>query len=724
MEKKNSIKKQWKAIPNRIKWPILIAGFILILALIGYGVIVYGGSLVVDEQDLLLDATTTFETQDGEVIASLYHENRDPIAIEDVPEHVKNSFIAIEDRRFYEHAGVDFKSAFRAVYKDILAMEKVEGASTITQQLAKNLFLHNDKTWMRKTKEVMAAIYLERHFSKKKLLELYVNQMYFGRGVYGIETASQLFFSKSASELTLSEGALLAGLAKAPNGYSPINHPEKALTRRNVVLRAMDDAGIISTKQRVAEQGKTLGLHVKDKKSTPSVDSYVDLVMKEAAKEHQLSIDELKRGGYRIVVNMDETAQRIAYEQFEKEDYFPGNTKGVQGAFVMMDQQNGAIVAAIGGRDYEPGELNRVTVKRQPGSTMKPIAVYAPAMMREKYQPYSLIPDQKVAYDGYTATNYDGQYDGAVSLYQALVESKNAPAVWLLENIGISDAKGYLEKMGISLPDDGLAIALGGLKQGLTPLDMVQSYRTFAHNGQVTDAHTIDRIYNQDNDLIFQADPPSEEVFSPQVAWSMTEILQTAVNNGTAQAGEYQKALAGKTGSTQHPYAEEYYKDAWFVGYTPQYVSALWMGYDKSDENHYLTAGSEYPTKLTKAILTELDKRSSLQGTFKKPENVKAVPEPITLPESIKAEATHIFGGFSIVKGKITWNRAQDDRVVYHIYQENDDGLDKRIGTVEDANEFIVDDVPFFSSHHYYVVPYNPLTKMEGKRSNSVELSL
>ncbi|WP_099157317.1 transglycosylase domain-containing protein [Virgibacillus ndiopensis] len=723
MNKKNNKYEKLLSIPTKVKWTLFVAGFIIFFGLIGYFIILFGGKLVVDEEDLILDAKTTIETQDGKVIASLYHEYRTPIDINNVPEHVKNAFVAIEDRRFYDHAGVDFKSVSRAVFKDIVAMKKVEGASTITQQVAKNLFLHNDKTWMRKTKEVMAAIYLEREFSKEKILGLYVNGIYFGHGVYGIEAASQLFFSKSAEELTVTEGALLAGLAQAPNGYSPINHPKKALTRRNTVLQAMDAAGMISTEKRVQAQGKTLGLHVKEETPNPWTDSYVDLVMKEAASDHQLSIDELKRGGYRIVVNMNDTAQQIAYEQFKKEDYFPGNTTGVEGAFVMMDQQTGAIISAIGGRDYSLGDLNRVTVKRQPGSTMKPIAVYGPGMMKEDYQPYTLLPDQKMDNDGYTVTNVDNNYAGAVSIYEALIKSKNVPAVWLLDEIGIPYAKEYLTKMDITIPDNGLAIALGGLSKGITPLEMMESYRVFAHSGEAIESHTIDRIYDQDDEVIFQNEAETTAVFSSQVAWNMTEILQANVDHGTAEYGEYEKALAGKTGSTQHPFVNGKFKDAWFVGYTPEYVSALWMGYDKSDEKHYLTDGSKYPTMLTKAILTELDNRESLTTAFTKPKNVDALAKPINLPENIELSAGYEFGGFSLVKGKLTWTSPPDDRVVYRIYQEKD-GIDKRIGEVKGDNEFIVDDVSLFQKENFYVVPFNPLTKIEGKRSNSVELSM
>ncbi|WP_164669557.1 transglycosylase domain-containing protein [Virgibacillus doumboii] len=708
---------------KKVKWLFLSFVFIIVLGIIGYGIILFGGSLVVDEEDLILDATTTIETGEGEIIGELYNENRIPVSIKEIPDHVQNAFVAIEDRRFYDHAGVDFQSVVRAVYRDIIAMAKVEGASTITQQLAKNLFLHNDKTWMRKTKEVMAAIHLEREFSKKRILELYLNEIYFGHGVYGVEAASQKFFSKSVEDLNLAEGALLAGLAKAPNGYSPIDHPEKAKARRNIVLQAMDGTGEISTEKRVQVQGKSLGLQVKERKPNPWADSYIDLVLQEAEDKFQLPIDELKRGGYRIVVNMNENAQQIAYEQFKNGDYFPGNKPGAQGAFVMVEQGSGKIAAAIGGRDYQLGNLNRVTVKRQPGSTMKPIAVYGPAMMKETFQPYTLVRDQKVEINGYTATNYDGEYSGAVSIYEALVESKNAPSVWLLNQIGIPYAKDYLNKMNITIPDKGLAIALGGLSEGLTPLQMAESYHTFASGGEAIDAAAIDRIFSQQGKVIFEGKAETTEVFSPQVAWNMTSILSSTVKEGTAAAGEYSKALAGKTGSTEHPHAVGQVKDAWFVGYTPNYVTALWMGYDKSDKEHYLTAGSKFPTRLTKSILTELDKQEILTAAFQKPDNVNDLPQPINLPTKITLSADYSFGGLSLFKGKLDWNDAEDERVVYHVYRE-EPGIDERIAEVKGRTDFTIKGFNLFRSSSYYVVPFNPLTKLEGKKSNTVELSI
>lgn len=709
---------------SKIKWPLIIIASIFMIGFIGYSIIIYGGGLVVDEESLILDTTTTIETKDGKVIGELYRENRYLTTIDDIPIHVQNAFVAIEDIRFYKHSGVDFRSIARAIYKDIIALDKVEGASTITQQLAKNLFLDNEKTWMRKTKEIMAAIYLEREYSKDELLELYLNKIYFGQGIYGIETAAQYFFSKSVKDLTIAEGALLAGLAKGPNGYSPINHPEKSLARRNLVLKTMNKAEMISTEEQLEEQGKTLGLNVKEKKSEPWLDSYLDLVMQEAAREHQLSSQELRRGGYKIIVNINERAQQVAYEQFKEDAYFPGNAEGVQGAFVMMDQVTGEIIAAIGGRDYKLGELNRVTVKRQPGSTMKPLAVYGPAMM-EEYDVYSMIPDEKIEYDGYVAQNIDNQYSGTVSIYEALARSKNAPAVWLLNQLGINHSKEYLTKMDLDLTDkdSGLAIALGGLSEGLTPLDMAGSYRAFAHEGKVIQPFSIDRIYSKGQKLIAQSKPVESEVFTTQVAWNITEILSHAVDIGNYHLGGYEKALAGKTGSTQHPHVDSMYKDAWFVGYTPDYVSALWMGYDRSDDEHFLTAGSPYPAGLTERILSEIDRHDALTASFMKPRGVKEVPKPIELPEIEQVDINYVFGGFSLIKGKITWKGSNDNRVVYHIYEAKD-GRDERIGEVTGSTEFIIKDVGFLQTGYYYIVPYNPLTKEEGNQSKTVKLSL
>lgn len=705
-----------------IKWmAIPVLGFVL-LALIGYVIILFGGQFVVKDEDLLLDAVTTIETKDGTVIAEVYNERRYPVTIEQIPTHVQEAFVAIEDKRFYDHNGIDHRSIVRAVVKDVLTFSKKEGASTITQQLVKNVALTNDKTWMRKSKEIMGSVYIERKMTKDEILELYLNKIYFGRGLHGIEAASQYLFSKPIQEVTLTEAALLAGMVKGPNGYSPIDYPEKALKRRNLVLQAMEDQQMIDVEERLRAQESSLGLDIAEKEENPEADSYVDLVLEEAASMYDLSINELKRGGYRIVVHMDPTMQGIAYGHFQDDSLFPGSNDDVEGAFVMMEQEHGNVVAAIGGRSYKRGDLNRVTVKRQPASVFKPLAVYGPALMDDNFNAYSMLPDTEDATPSYIVANANGQYDETVSLYEAIVQSKNVPAVWLLNHIGIDTSKAYLKDMNMDIEDNGLAISLGGLNEGVSPLQLIGGYRAFAHEGRSIQPVTIARVFDRNGDVYQEQSPQETDVFTEQVAWDMTEILSYTVKHGTASGGSYAKALAGKTGTSPHPSVKGMNKDAWFVGYTPEYVSAFWMGYDQAYEENYLIEGSRAPTIATKDILSAIDKEMDLVATFTKPDNVQELEPPIELAQVTNVHATFTFGGFSIVKGKVQWDALEDDRIIYRVYQVTDDE-DVYIGEVQGGNSFTIDDVSFWNPGFYYVVPFNDLTKTEGPPSEADQLS-
>ncbi|WP_138419761.1 transglycosylase domain-containing protein [Aquibacillus sediminis] len=718
-----NIRNQIPSWTVRLKWPIIVVSITILLGIVGYLIILFGGRFVVDEKDLILPATTTIVTKDGTTITELYEENRKLVSIEQIPDHVEDAFVAIEDQRFFSHAGVDFTSVMRAVYRDIIARQKVEGGSTITQQLAKNLFLHNDKTWMRKTKEVMASIYLERNFSKNNILELYLNEIYFAHGVYGVGAAAQFYFNKPVEELTVIEGAMLAALSKAPNTYSPLNNPEKAKQRRDVVLQQMERLDMIETEEMLAMQGKTLGINQPQSSNHPWNDDYIDLVIREAEEKFQLTRSELRRGGYTIVVHLNQEAQRIAYENFQDGSYFYGSTEDVQGSFVLMNQEKAQIEAVLGGRDYQAGNLHRALIPRQPGSTFKPLAVYGPALMHaDNYHAYSLLSDEKHSYDGYTVSNVDGSYSGEVTMYDAINQSKNVPAVWLLDQIGVKESKSYLEKMNMPISDNGLAIALGGLEQGVTPVQLVEGYRTFIHGGEWMESSTIDKIYDKDDEVIAAPDVIKQDVFSPQVAWDMVRMLEAVVDSGTASAGEFEQALAGKTGSTQHPQADGQVKDAWFVGVTPEYVTSLWMGYDHSDEDHYLTKGSVAPTVLTKSILSELNKEQPLANKFERPSDVKELPEPIRLPQINDLQAQLKLGGVSLVQGELTWTASEDSRIIYQVYQVTENG-DRKIGEVEGVGKFSVDRVKLFSDTNFYVVPYDPVTKQQGKRSNQATLT-
>ncbi|UOQ43496.1 PBP1A family penicillin-binding protein [Halobacillus salinarum] len=707
---------------SRLKWPGGILLATLVLAVIGYLIIIFGGSFVVDEKKLILDSKTTVETKDGQVIEEIYAKNRKAVPASKIPKHVKQSFVAIEDSRYYDHAGIDIQAIGRAVYRDIAAMKKVEGGSTITQQLAKNLFLTNDKTWMRKTKEMMAAIYLERHYSKDELLGKYLNQIYFGDGVYGIEAASRYYFNQDVSDLSVAQGALLAGLPKAPNSYSPFDHPGKAKERRDLVLQRMEDLGMIDINEMLKMQGSTLAVRKKQTQSDETwSNSYVDAVIKEAADKYQITRDELKRGGYRIIVEMDPAIQKVAYNKMKNGEYVPGSKGDVEGAFALVDTSNGALVAAVGGRDFKHGEINRTLRKHQPGSTIKPLAVYGPALMENAFVPYSLLVDEPKTYGSYQPENYDHQYDGTVSLYEALVESKNAPAVWLLNEIGIDTSKKYLKELDLPTEDKGLSIALGGLSNGYSPVQMAQAYSSIANQGKMQESYTIQRIMDRNGKIIHRHTSSEKQVFSTEVAWDLTEMLKTTVEDGTAVSGAYAKALAGKTGTQQHPTVKGKNKDVWFTGYTPEYACALWMGYDQSGKEYYLNGGSEYPTRLMKDILTDVDRVAGLSDAFSVPKGLKPLPKPVQLPSNISVTSEVNFGGLSLIKGTLKWTPASDKRIIYRVYRV-ENGQDVKIGEVTGEGEFALNVFSVFQNRTYYVVPVDPLTGKEGEPSNQTTL--
>ncbi|MFJ9289491.1 transglycosylase domain-containing protein [Bacillus halotolerans] len=700
--------------------PIIILVLTAFLALIGYISIIFLGHYVIDEKKLILHASSKIVDQNGDEVASLYTENREPVSINEIPKEVREAFISVEDKRFYEHHGIDVKSVGRAVYRDILAGGKVEGASTITQQLAKNIFLTHDKTFLRKTKEVIIAINLERDYSKDKLLEMYLNQLYFGHGVYGIQAASHYYFNKEVKNLTVSEGAVLAAIPKAPSTYSPVLHPDKSKERRDTILGMMNDQGYISAKEAVSAQGRTLGLNVKKQSETPWFDSYIDLVIQEAEDKYSISGEQLLQGGYTIKVPLDSKLQKTAYQVMKEGSYYPGTDQDAEGSAVFINNKTGGVEAAIGGRDYMAKGYNRVTAGRQPGSTFKPLAVYGPAMQEKKFKPYSLLKDELQSYGDYTPKNYDGRYEGEVTMSDAITYSKNAPAVWTLNEIGVETGKSYLKANGIDIPDEGLALALGGLEKGVSPLQLAGAFHTFAANGTYTEPYFISNITDEDGETIADHKEEGKRVFSKQTSWNMTRMLQQVVKNGTATSGTYQGDLAGKTGSTSYTGVSGATKDAWFAGYTPNITGAVWMGYDKTDKNHYLKGGSAYPTRMFKDILTQTGETGS---AFAKPKKVKELESPIELEPVKTLTADYTFRAAGLFTIELKWDAQEDDRAVYRIYV-NKDGKETLLDSVEGKGSYEIPYANLFSGASYKVVPYNTQTKKEGEGTDYVQPKL
>nr|WP_304214469.1 PBP1A family penicillin-binding protein [Fredinandcohnia onubensis] len=695
---------------------IIIGSFVL--GLCGYLLIIYAGDYVIDDKKLVMNSATKLVDEDGQFITKLYYENRDIVPIKEIPEYVQQAFVAVEDTRFYQHHGIDLQAIARAVYKDIIAGGKVEGGSTITQQLAKNVFLTNEKTFLRKTKELIIAINLEEEYSKQELLEMYLNQIYFGHGAYGIQSASKFYFNKNVSELSVEEGALLAAIPKAPSTYSPILNPEKSKQRRDLVINLMEKRGFLQPEEAVRVQGKTLSLNVHEVERDPALVTYIDMVFDEAKTRYQLSNEELLRGGYTITVPLHLEIQKTAFELFKDQKNFPGVDENVEGAFVLLDNDTGGVLASIGGRHYVSRGINRVVIKRQPGSTIKPLAVYGPALEEDEFEPYSLLVDKKLTYGEYEPSNYSGIYKGEISMYDALVESSNAPAVWMLDRVGIDTAKKYLTKAGITIPDQGLSIALGGLKEGISPIAMAKAYRAFARDGKVIEPHVISKIVNREGKVIGEASTHETEAFSKQTAWYMTRMLEGVVDNGTARVGTYPGALAGKTGTTNLPGVENGIKDAWFVGFTPSVVGAIWMGYDSTDATHYLKGGSASPTKLFKKILDQSELKKAT--AFSAPKDVEELEPPIRLAEIDDVKASLTFKPLGLFTVSLKWTPAADERVEYRIYEENSKSV-KYVGSVRGSGDFEIENVNIFSIPSYFIVPFNSQTKEEGTKSQAVK---
>lgn len=708
-----------------IKKSLIVLGILtgsIIIGFFAYLFIIMAGDYVIDEKDLVMDSATLLVTENGDKITKIYDENREIVGIEDIPAHVQEAFVAVEDSRFYKHSGIDVKAISRAIYKDILAGSKVEGGSTITQQLAKNVFLSHEKSWLRKTKEAVIAINLERRYSKDKILEMYLNQIYFGHGAYGIQLAAKTYFNKDVKELTVAEGAMLAGLPKAPNYYSPIKHPEAAKERRDLVLTLMEKQDYLSPEETVRAQGMMIALDFQQEERNPAYTTYIDMVIKEAKEKYHLSREELRQGGYRIVVPMDPAAQDAVYKSFQDGRYFVGTGQAKpEGAMVLMDSKSGGLLAVQGGRNYVTEGLNRVEVKRQPGSTFKPLSVYGPALESEKYKPYSMLRDEELSYNGYEPKNYNGKYEEKVPMVDAISRSVNSSAVWLLNEIGISDSKKYLEELGMPIEDKGLGIALGGIDHGVSPLQMVQGYRSFLHEGKTVEPYVISKIYNNEGDLVGKAKREEKKVWKKQNAWYMTRMLQQVIKNGTGSDGAENMEIAGKTGTTNFTNVDKGNKDTWFVGFTPEVVGAVWVGYDRTTKESYLNSGSAQPTLLFKQVINGMPSQQGLK--FKKPDGVKDLEPPIELIEIADLRASFGVGDYGMPSVQLNWSPSKDKRLQYKVYAVNE-GETLLLDTVKGKGQYMASGKNLFTLPDFYVVPYNPLTKQEGQPSNVVSISL
>ncbi|TDL66510.1 penicillin-binding protein 1A [Rhodococcus qingshengii] len=571
------------------------------LLVLGFLGIVYAYSMDLDISSLKneLPQATVFYDLNGEVASKVSANKNEGVPINQIPDSMKNAVIAIEDHRFYEHHGVDYIGITRALIRDIKARGMVEGGSTITQQLTKNTLLTSQKTLKRKVDEVFLAMQIERQYSKQEILQMYLNQIYFGDGAWGIKHAARNYFAKDVKDLSISESALLAGLIKAPSALNPYHHLEKATQRRNLVLTQMKKQGYITNQQ--YEQAMNEKVLLNDKGGDPfrgKYPHYVDQVFEEAINVYHLSQDELLTGGYQIYTELDSTMQNAMEKTYQKDDLFPkGTDKMVQSGGILVDPKTGGIRAIVGGRgEHTFRGYNRATqLKAQPGSAIKPLAVFTPAL-ENGWKITDMLKDEPMSFGEYEPSNYNHEYDGEVLMYEAVKDSKNVSAVWLLNEIGIEKGLDSAKRFGIPLEkgDRNLSLALGGVEKGVSPLIMAEAYSAFPNNGVRMKAHVIKKIEDAEGNIVAVWKEKKERVTTKAVTDHINTMLLGVVDHGSGKNAQIPgREMAGKTGSTQVPIeGVKGVKDQWFVGYTPQLVGAVWVGYDKTDEKHYLNTTS------------------------------------------------------------------------------------------------------------------------------------
>ncbi|WP_248925557.1 transglycosylase domain-containing protein [Paenibacillus hamazuiensis] len=719
-------KKGKKVTAGRVLAWTLVAGALGVIGALGlYATIIFNGNKILAENWDKLDmpeASHVFDVNNNEVTV-LYRENRESVTSSEIPKKLGEAFIATEDRRFNQHSGVDFVAIGRAIVKDIVARSAVEGGSTITQQLAKNLFLNSNKTFFRKATEMSIAVALETKFSKDEILERYLNRIFFGNGAYGVKAAAKKYFGISdLNKLELWQMATLAAIPKSPSNYNPIDNPEKSKERRDVVLKLMADQGYITEDERAKASAQEY-VPPKDTSNKKDYMAYLDYVIKEASDVYGISEDDLLRNGYKIYTAMDASAQKIMEQTYENPKFFQkdGPEQKIQSAMAIVNNKDGGIVAMVGGRDYVRKGLNRAADPRgarQPGSSFKPLIVYAPAL-EKGYSPYSKLQDEETTYNGYTPRNYDGVYRGQVDMFEAVKRSINAPAVWLLNEIGIKYATGFVNKLGITLDkqDANLAIALGGLTKGVTPLQMATAYSAFPNQGYLNQSHAIIKIIDDDGTELAAYKPKrTEPVMSAKTAWYMIQLLQGVLEpGGTGTAAKLDRPAAGKTGTTQLDLKglEKNNRDVWFAGFTPEWSAAVWMGFDKTDTKHYvLPSSGSMPAAIFKEVMSKaLAKKPATQ--FVRPNNVPDLTAPPKAVGDLKAE---LLEGTNPAVG-LTWS-PMGDKLSYKVYRKEAKDKDFQLLQTVTTTDMRDLTVAAGSSYEYYVVAFNPENNTDSDKSN------
>ncbi|MDN6141480.1 MAG: PBP1A family penicillin-binding protein [Tetragenococcus halophilus] len=593
-------KRIWKKYHvNKI---LLLLGLIVVLVMSIYLFYIAKTTKVQELKAGLQEETVIYDKQENEA-GSVSSQKGTYIGVEDMSPYVVDAVVSTEDRNFYQHRGFDIKGIARAGLRMVIRRNASGGGgSTITQQLAKNAYLSLDQTFNRKAKELFLAIEIEKNYSKDEIMSMYLNNSYFGNGVWGVQDAARKYFGVDAADLTLGESATIAGMLKGPSLYNPIDHPENASNRRDTILQVMVDNDKISKEEAQQEEQVAISDLVNDTYQQEDegyqYPYYFDAVIEEAEEKYDIKADDLMNRGYKIYTDLDTNFQNGMQEVYDNGNNFPADAEDgtmVQSASVAVDPNTGGIQAMVGRRgEHTFRGFNFATdMKRSPGSTIKPLSVYTPAL-EAGYMPDSTLKDEPQDY--YDAKNFNGEHEGEVPMYEAVARSLNLPAVWMLHELGINKGYNKTKEFGLELTDSDkyYGLALGGLEYGTSPIQMAGAYGSFANGGTLYTPHLITKIVDANGAVIVDnTKPKGEKIISKETSNEMTSMLLGTFSNGTASsANPYGYTVAGKTGTTETDYDPDQNKDQWIVGYTPDTVISTWLGFEETDEEHNFSGTS------------------------------------------------------------------------------------------------------------------------------------
>ncbi|MDR1604978.1 MAG: PBP1A family penicillin-binding protein [Gracilibacteraceae bacterium] len=663
-------RKKEKKLARRRRRRVIIRSILLLLLLLIVTVGVFGGLFVYRaasktpewNPELLVNQKQSSVVYDsgGAQIAQLHQsENRLAVDFKDVPPLVRETFIAVEDKRFYEHFGADPIRIAKAFLNNLRSGSLSEGGSTITIQLAKMTFIDDPtaKKYERKIQELILALQIERNYTKDEILTFYLNRIFLGENCFGIRTASLTYFGKELAELNPAEVALLAGLPQSPSVYDPYLNPDSAKKRRNLVLSVMVDNGLLTAAEedRWREEPFTFVEQVKSGEAQVSYSSdsgfqmqkrfpyFVDFVTAQLQDELGFSAEEVFSGGLRIYTTVEPKIQAKAEEMFANAENFPSDSGEfpAQGAITMVDNSSGAVVAMVGGRQYTPMGLNRAwQTVRQPGSSVKPLTVYAPALESGSFFPGSVFDDFPVTYNlpggSWSPVDYDTEtsgWKGLITMREAVRNSVNVYAVRLIEALGIEYCWNFAKNnLGLPLEERHKVLALSLGVAEMSTLDMALAYSVFPNSGFRNKAFAVTRVEDAAGKVLYEQKPAGERVMKETTAYLMNDLLRTVVTSGTGTRAQIANwYICGKTGTSSLD--PELYgfrtgnPDAWFIGYSPLYTAAVWMGYDVVYPNHYFYQqyGGNFPARLWKEVMTTALEDKAVQSSIPRPEGITAV---------------------------------------------------------------------------------------------------